>query len=336
MLKNYILVLFLAFFHLFLFGQKSLSYINDRKFFDPTDLLGYNFRPAILEIKDIKKQNLVPGSYAFGITPNNLYVEGEGIAGVFNVNNINSTEFGFKLMLMNARDPTLQGHLKIILNKRGEVEALVFLRSPKDKEMIFYISALPAELGKKESAYFTDRNELELLQPDSLWRKIIRPFITIHQDNSIQDRIQMKDSVSFMFVEKIKIIDKSKKKDSKTDSTKVSYELKDMKIDSIQQTEISKETVKKPDVKKDVKIIKEHFVYFRSIFKYDDGTEEDKETEYIIKKCTLKEDKKMDPAGDRFLLQIETNKGDMNLFLNGQKTLNSIEFNNKIYLMRGF
>ena len=319
------------------FGQKTLSYISDRKFQDPTDLLGYNFRPAILEIKDVKKLNLVPGSYAFGITQNNLYVEGEGMAGVFNVNNINSTEYGFKLTLMNARDPTLQGHLKIILNKKGEAEALVFLRSPKEKEVIFYNAPLPADLAKKETAYFTDRREVELPHNDSIWSKIIRPFLVIHHDKVLQDRIQMKDSVSFMFVEKIKIIDKSKKKDSKADKAKTDSEQKTEAVtDTLTQVEPQESIAKKPEAKKDIKIVKEHFVYFRTIFKYDDGTEEDKETEYPIKKYTLKEDNQADFEEDRYLLQVETSKGDMNLFLNGAKQINSIQFNNKTYLMRGF
>lgn len=324
-------ILFWGLFCAAAFGQKTLSYISDRKFHDPTDLLGYNFRPAVLEIRDVKKQNLVPGSYAFGITQNNLFVEGEGMAGVFNVNNINSTEYGFKLTLMNARDPTLQGHLKIILNKRGEAEALVFLRSPKEKEVIFYNAPLPADLAKKESAYFTDRKEVELPHNDSIWSRIIRPFLIIHQDKALQDRIQMKDSVSFMFVEKIKIIDKSKKKDGK--AAKDSIEIA---ADTLKKADTTEPVSKKPEAKKDIKIIKEHFVYFRSIFRYDDGTEEDKETEYAIKKYTLKEDKEADFEEDRFLLQIETSKGDMNLFLNGLKQINSIQFNNKMYLMRGF
>jgi hypothetical protein len=32
---------------------------------------------------------------------------------------------------------------------------------------------------------------------------------------------------------------------------------------------------------------------------------------------------------------LETNKGDMNIFLNGDKAVNSIEFGHKIYYVRG-
>lgn len=322
MLKKTVFLLMYCSAPFLMLAQKSLSYVNDRKFNDPTDLLGYNFRPTMLEIKDVKKQNLVPGSVAFGITENNLYVEGEGFAGVYSVNNINSTEFGYKLLLMNARDPTLQGHLKIILNKKREVEALVFLRSNKDKETIFYIANIPADLAKKESAYFTDRGERTIFHADSLWGKTIRPFMTIHSQNNIQERIQMRDSASIKFVEKITIIDKTKKKDKAAK-------------DSV-STAGKAPVPSKPDDKKNIKIIKEHFAIIRAVLKYEDGTEEDKTIEYTIKNYSLKEDKNISYEGDRYLLNVETNKGDMNIFLNGDKAVNSIVFDGKTYYVRGF
>jgi hypothetical protein len=318
-MRNLFLYLFI-FTTSFSFAQKSLTYISDRKFNDPTDLLGYNFRPTMMEIKDVKKQNLVPGSYAFGITQNNLYVEGEGIAGVYSVNSINSTEFGYKMALMNARDPTLQGHLKIIVNKKHEVEALVFLRSNKDKETIFYIANIPPDFQKKEAAYFTDKGEKIFFHPDSLWGKTIRPFLIIHQEERVQERVEMKDSISVQFVEKVTIIDKTKKKNKDKEG---------------KDTIAFKDAPPKPEAKKDIKIVKEHFVYLRAILKYQDGTVEDKETEYKIKNYSLKEDKRVDYEGDRYLILLETNKGDMNIFLNGDKAVNSIEFGHKIYYVRG-
>ena len=42
-------------------AQKTYSYITDRKFTDPTDLFGYNFRPCKGEIKDVKTQDINPG-----------------------------------------------------------------------------------------------------------------------------------------------------------------------------------------------------------------------------------------------------------------------------------
>ena len=72
-------------------AQNTYSYISDRKFKDPTDLIGYDFRPNLLEIREEREEELDAGSYSFGITMNNLYVDGPGIKGVYSINNINTT-----------------------------------------------------------------------------------------------------------------------------------------------------------------------------------------------------------------------------------------------------
>ena len=114
-------------------AQSMFSYITDKRFKDPSDLVGYNFVPNFMEIPDETEGDLDPGDYSFGISQNNLYVQGEEISGVYSLNNINPTEYGYKLLLMNARDPRIQGHLKVILNKYAQVDALVFKRSGKGK-----------------------------------------------------------------------------------------------------------------------------------------------------------------------------------------------------------
>ncbi|MFT4758476.1 MAG: hypothetical protein ACI9XO_002810 [Paraglaciecola sp.] len=55
------------------------TYITDRRFFDPTDLTGYDFRPDRMEIPNEIETELDPGDYSFGISTNNLYVENEAI-----------------------------------------------------------------------------------------------------------------------------------------------------------------------------------------------------------------------------------------------------------------
>jgi hypothetical protein len=311
-----------------LWGQKSYSYISDRKFSDSEDLLGYNFRPSLKEIKDVSKTNINPGDVAFGVTQNNLYVQGEGIQGVYNLNNINPTEYGFKLLFMNARDATVQGHLKVILNKNKFVQAVVFQRSNKEKEIIYYLPDLPKDILEKERKYFTNKNELNFIHQDSIYGKGIRPFFIMHQDANTQERIEMKDSCVISFTEKTTIIDKTKKKDK---AAMLKDSLENIKKDSTKTT-----TPTKAIDKKNIKIIKEHFVTIRQIVKYKEGNTEDKEMEYTIKNTSLKEDKSVDIEGDRFLLLFETNKGEIQIFLNGNKMVNSVNAFGKTYLVRGF
>ncbi len=143
------------------------------------------------------------GKYSFGITRKNLYVEGPSIQGVYSVNNINTTEYGFIMMLMNARDPTIQGHLKIVVDPIGQVEGLIFKRSNKDKEVIFFLRIIPKEVEEAEAAYFTHKGEKKIKNIDSLWTGVhIRPFLRVfHNMGGIQQRILPSDSVYLNFYE---------------------------------------------------------------------------------------------------------------------------------------
>ena len=197
-------------------AQEQYSYMTDRIFLKQTDMIGYNFVPDFMEIPNESDAELKVGEYSFGITTNNLFVEGKDIKGVYSVNNIDKVEYGFIFKLMNARDPTVQGHLKVIQNKYGHVEALVFKKSTKEKEIIFHLPRVPKSLRLKEKAYFTDRWEMVSQDVDSLWGKSIYPFIKIHKDEkNVQERLQRADSTSITFVEKVTIIEKKQKKKRK-------------------------------------------------------------------------------------------------------------------------
>ena len=195
-------------------AQDYYTYVTDKRFYDPTDLIGYNFVPSNMEIVDESERELDAGEVSFGITANNLYVgaENEDFKGVYNLNNINSTEYGFILNLMQARDPSKTGHLKIISNKYGHVEALIFKGSRKENEIIFQLPHLKKYLEEAESKYFTDRHELIIEDPDSLWGKTFFPFLKMSPEISMQDRLQRSDSTYISFVEEVIIEEKPIKK----------------------------------------------------------------------------------------------------------------------------
>jgi len=199
------------------------SYISDRTFTSPDQLIGYDFKPALREVPGEEPEEIRIGKYSFGITRKNLYVEGPSIQGVYSVNNINTTEYGFILMLMNARDPTIQGHLKIVVDQIGQVEGLIFKRSNKDKEVIFFLRMIPKEVEEVEAAYFTHKGEKQIKNLDSLWTGVhIRPFLRVfHNMGGVQQRILPADSVYLNFYktttieEKKSISEKFKKKKKK-------------------------------------------------------------------------------------------------------------------------
>ena len=211
-MKKLIFTCFLAFFAQKNFAQESYSFISDKKFDDVRSLLGYRFVPNEMEIRNVTKRNLRAGEVAFGITQGNLYVEGEGIKGVYNINNTQPAEYGFILTLINASDPSMQGHLKVILNDRKEADALIFKRSPKEKEIIYFQAEINDTQKERETAYFTDKNELIIPHGDSIWGKTIRPFLAIDYNSrlQIQHRFQRDEDMYFNFEEKTAEIDKSK------------------------------------------------------------------------------------------------------------------------------
>ena len=336
---------------LFVNAQDNYSYISDRIFIDPADLIGYNFKPSAMEIPNEMEDEIAPGEYSFGITMNNLYVEGEEIRGVYSVNQINTVDYGYKMTLMNARDPTIQGHLKIVLNDKGQVDLLVFKRSRKDKEIIFYQQAISQEKAAREKVYFSDLGEVEMASTDSLWGKTIYPFLRIHEDMNVQERLDIDDSTSITFIETIKMIDKTKKskkgksgKKKEIEMTKVEEGKEDLGAtppaiseEALEAMELfGDSSLMEEETKKRFKIIKEYTLKIRSILTYDDGTTEDKIWEYPIKKVTQREDDLAGPGEERFQIELETSKGSYYLYLLSDKRISSFQHGAKKYLMRGY
>jgi len=317
--------------------QAQYTYISDRRFFEPDDLVGYDFKPGMMEIPNEEARTEIDaGEYSFGITYSNLYVKGGKIQGVYNINNIAPEEYGFKLALMNARDARLQGHLKVVVNKHRMVESLIFKRSPNEKEMIFYLLPIPTKVKEQEAAWFTDRGELVIEHKDSLWSRHFRPFLRVHATSKVQERLRLKDSTSVRFLEVVTIEEKeSKKKKQKADAAPDTTVIATAtSADTIPPA--STDTIGTTDGKK-VKIIKEHFVIVRSILTYEDGTKEDKSWQFPVKKIVEREDEKAGLQEEKFQWEFVTDKGDkLFLYLNGDKTVSTFEVNDKIYLMRGF
>jgi len=312
-------------------AQEEYSYISDRKFKDPTDLMGYDFVPGIMEIKGESQQELSPGEYSFGITQSNLFVKGEGIEGVYNINNINSTDYGYKLLLMNARNPTIQGHLKMVLNNRAQVDALIFKRTTNEQELIFYQAQMPEAQRNEEDAFFSGRWEQELEDKDSIWGTTIRPFFRIHEaQRGVQERLKFGDSTSIEFIQTVKIIDKrKKKKKKKNDEVAAEVGLPTVAEALMMDEEELKEA--------GIKLKERRVVKVRSIVTYEDGTTEDLVTEYEVRKTTEREDETAAPDGERYQIEVELEKGGpVYLYLTPKRTLSAFEADGMRYLLKGY
>ena len=312
---------------------QDYSYITDRVFDGPESFFGYDFKPSTMEIPDEYKNEIDPGDYSFGVTSRNLYVEGEDIGGVYSMNNIAPTEYGYKIATMNTRDARIQGHLKIIMNRRGQVNALIFRRSQKDPEIIFTLPEVDEDMNEAETEYFTDLREMKIENADSIWGTTIYPFLRIHQQSSIQERLFDYDSTFVNFEEiisieeKIKKLKQPKKKKKKTDQEELEeFENEELGI------EISKDSV---DIKR--KITKTYFLNLTQLIRYQDDTEKIEKERYEITKVNEREDETAKGNEERFQIEYTTKKGiPVYLYLNENRQVSSIEIGDKLYLMRGF
>jgi len=366
---NFKLLLLFLFCTTNLLAQDSFySYMTDKKFQDPTDLEGYNFVPSKLEIPNETEEELSPGEYTFGVTRSNLYVSGGDLAGVYNINNITPVEYGFKLTLMNSRDPRLQGHLKVILINKVYVDALIFKAEKDSPEIIFLLPEMNDHLWENEKNHFTDKYEVALEYESDIWNTTIHPFFRVQtKGTKVQERLQMKDSTAIVFIEDTRIIDKTKpqkpkkeKKKKKKDNfnietgefpdelqsetseeeiVEVIEEVEDVEEEIVEEEEayeddeMEEEEIK--EEKKKIKTITDYTIELRTVRKNQDGSVDNIVEAFKVKNVKEREDESANSGGERYQIEFDTNRGPLYLYLTGKRTVSSFEIGGERYLMRG-
>ena len=325
-------------------AQDVYSYISERTFKESTDLLGYNFRPHKMEVPgDYSPTMIEEGSVAFGITRSRLYVNGDkDVAGLYEVSSIVPTNYGYKLALLNPRNPSNQGHLKVIINKLQEAEAVVFKKESKANEIIFHLPDAPRSLLDQEQNFYTDLGEIMVEDTDSLWGKKLIPYMRVNRGNSIQGRTYEADSTYITFEEVISIKEKKKKKkrSKKKKSKKKDKSEEEMESwEELNEEQTEEATAKAAPVVEDNvkrKVTKSYFVKINTIMKNKDGGVEKKSWSYPVKEIDEREDESAGAKEERFQLAIRTKgKKEIYLYLNGDRTVSSFEADGVLYLMRG-
>ncbi len=312
-----------------LLAQNTYTYVSDRKFKDPTDLIGYNFRPASLEIpQEGIKEDLQAGNYSFGLSGNNLYVKGDKIQGVYNVNTVNTTEYGFIMKIINARDARLQGHLKVILNSQGQVDALVFRRTQQEPEMVFFQKIIDQSFEEQEKQYFTDIHEITIESNDSIWGKIFRPFLRINPSISLQERLRKADSTAISY-DKITLIDEKvrTKKLKENDELPVIGDNESLSIDTISNIATITQTV----------ISYRYEIVVETILTDKDGRREKLSDIYKIRSIKEREDELAAIDEPRYQIECKTEANEsLFLFLLGDRTISSFTAGGTTFWARGY
>jgi len=321
-------------------AQDRYTYSSERKFTDPTDLVGYNFRPAKKETPgDYEAKKIQAGEYSFGISRSRLYVKGdEELEGMYEINNINTENYGYKLLLLDPRNPSQRGHLKVILTQRGEAEALVFKTRSKAKEIIFHIPKASSDMIKKEAKSYTDLKEITVESTDSLWGMKIFPYMRKDFNSNIQSRFYESDSTMISFEEVITIKEKKKKK-KKGKKKKKKKKGEEIVEEMVTETPVEETLVEEiPTDAEEVvktKTIKEYYIKIRTILKKEDGTTEDKTWSYPIKEILEREDESAKKNEERYQVVLKSGKNEIYLYLHGDRTISSFETEDSLFLMRG-
>lgn len=195
-MKKYFILSFL--FVSIMAKAQEFTYVTDRVFQSTADLLGYTFIPAFIvypnknDIENSSENELGLNEFSFGISPNYLYIKGQDIEGVYSANSINPTDYGYIITTMNARDPQIQGHLKITLNNKNQVTGIIFKMSTNTEELVFKLAEIPENIEKAEAKYFTNMDNPPITT-DIIWNRTFRPFFRIEEN---QQRLQIEDSVT--------------------------------------------------------------------------------------------------------------------------------------------
>lgn len=210
-MRNYLLIGFL--FLSIAAKSQQFTFVSDRVFESSADLLGYTFIPAYIvypnkyDLNSSAKNELEVGEFSFNITPNRLYIKGENVEGVYSINSINPTEYGYIITTMDATDPKIQGHLKITLNNDNQVTGLIFKMSKNAKETVYKLAEIHESLKQTEVNYFTNMDNLPITT-DVIWNREFRPFFRIGEE---QQRLRIEDSVKIEVTRDSLIIKKKKK-----------------------------------------------------------------------------------------------------------------------------
>ena len=326
MQKHIFLLLFLGI-NLVAWAQqntKIYTYHNDHKVWNTDDVIGCTFVPAERESSDGKGNmqgratRLAAGEVVIKVMRDYLYVTQNGEEVKFSVNQITTEKYGFKLALMDARNPSLQGHLKIIRDENRYVRDLIFKRSREEKEVVFRQAEPDKRTEQDYTKYFTNKDSVKLETKEAFWKKTFRPFFQV---SASQTRLYKDDDLSISFTQDTVIVKKAKiptAKDSVLIATGKKKAEKD-KIKIVEQIHLRYMEQDENDPSAPRKEVKLDYLIGSINRTVNNGQEEqDKDIRY------------------RYELKLEGAKSDPFLvFLTDKQTVSVIVIGEFSYLMRG-
>lgn len=121
----------------------------------------------------------------------------------------------FEIILMDLRNPDVQGHLKIQLNEQDQIIRLQFRPTANEPERTYELVPPPTDIEQRDSKFFTHTLDVELEFVTDLWsrKQVFFPFLQIKNqvENRKVARIYPSDRVKISFEERTELKGKKEK-----------------------------------------------------------------------------------------------------------------------------
>lgn len=355
-------------------AQQQYTYVTDRQFLQADELYGYTLVPNEWEDSSGSHGKLRPGEVTFGITRGYLLVKGGEAAGSYGINRIEK-EGGrvLRIHTLDSKDPSKQGSLKIVLDDKNNIDAYIFRRSRNHDEIIYYQAGLSSGQKQKDRDFFTNKNELVFEDDTQIWGNTIHPHFILTRSKC--NRLYIEDEFSMEFIEDIEIKTRPEKEvlatkpaKKKKQAEEVAVAEEDLFEDELDALEDDETTgadigffrmadgeeelpeseefedefdtpadampVQKAKQKK-IKAPKEKRSY-RMVLRYSEESGGLKEEVYTVKKWKRMTSQMSGDKEARYAITMDTNFGEVVLYLNDRNALSMVEMGGNRYLMRGY
>ncbi len=281
-----------------------------------------------------------------------------------------------RIHTLDSKDPSKQGSLKVILDDNKNIDAYIFRRSRNHDEIIYYQAGLSKTQKLKDREFFTDKNELVFSDDTEIWGSTIRPHFVLTRSKCNRLYIKDDVSLEFIEDVEVKtkpikeeILATKPVRKKKEEVVAVEDDFSDDDLDDLEDDEettgadigffrmaddvdaVSEDeefedefdtpadampVTPAPKAKqKKEKAPKEKRSY-RMILRYNEDSGGLKEETYTIKKWKRMTSQYSGDKEARYAITMDTNFGEVVVYLNDKNAVSMVEMGGNRYLMRGY
>lgn len=178
------------------------TYKTDMLFYQDGDLQGFTFYPNEYQHNNEDKNAVKAGDVSIHFTPSMAYFKGISALNTFNIISFNQIKNGYKLDLLDTKNPTFRGSVEIYINAKHQCEGILFFNKQLGQYAFFLPEKSEFQL-EKEAAYFTIKDDYKVSSYADVIGTTIKPYMQVKNqyDNFEYEKIIPKDSIKISFEE---------------------------------------------------------------------------------------------------------------------------------------